>query len=170
MKIRLDSARVEPFQWQETLELSPAELGLEGELELSPVAVSGSLAPAPPAFLLRAQARYRQTVSCDRCLTPVGEDVALPIELVVEELEAARGEEEDEQPGQLVVEDVIDTRPIVVEQVQLNLPTRPLCRPDCAGLCPRCGRNRNDGPCGCSEPEGDPRWGALAALKNDDRA
>ena len=61
--------------------------------------------------------------------------------------------------------DSIETAPLVAEQVQLNLPTRPLCREDCAGLCPRCGRNWNDGPCDCPPLAPDPRWAALVGWK-----
>ena len=45
-------------------------------------------------------------------------------------------------------------------------PMHPLCREDCAGLCPACGRNRNLGPCGCQEHGADPRWAALAELRD----
>jgi uncharacterized protein len=62
--------------------------------------------------------------------------------------------------------DTLDTEPCVAEQVVLELPTHPLCRDECAGLCPRCGRNLNDGACGCAPPDPDPRWGALAALRD----
>ena len=62
--------------------------------------------------------------------------------------------------------ELLATEPLVAEQVQLNLPTHPLCREDCRGLCPRCGANLNDGPCGCAEPPGDPRWAALAGLRD----
>ena len=41
----------------------------------------------------------------------------------------------------------------------------PLCRPDCAGLCPSCGINRNDDRCDCAPPPPDPRWAALDDLK-----
>ena len=50
----------------------------------------------------------------------------------------------------------------------LLLPTHPLCREDCAGLCPRCGADRNRVACGCAAGETDPRWAALAAFKAKD--
>ena len=52
-----------------------------------------------------------------------------------------------------------------LRQYQLTAePMAPLCRPDCRGLCPRCGQNLNLGPCACP-PEADPRWMALESLK-----
>ena len=54
---------------------------------------------------------------------------------------------------------------VLREQFYLALPMKPLCREDCAGLCPRCGTNRNTGSCSCvTEPE-DPRLAPLRGLK-----
>ncbi len=61
--------------------------------------------------------------------------------------------------------DEVDLSPLIREQLLLSLPTRPLCREDCRGLCPRCGANLNAGQCGCSAAELDPRLGALRQLK-----
>ncbi|MGB6974060.1 MAG: DUF177 domain-containing protein [Terracidiphilus sp.] len=44
------------------------------------------------------------------------------------------------------------------------MPARTLCKADCKGLCPRCGKNRNVEPCDCAEGESDPRWQALEDL------
>jgi uncharacterized protein len=45
-------------------------------------------------------------------------------------------------------------------------PSKPLCQPDCAGLCPACGASLNEGPCSCQSPD-DERWRALTALKSE---
>ena len=52
------------------------------------------------------------------------------------------------------------------EQIVLGLPLKPLCREDCRGRCPSCGKNRNTGPCGCppAEEPGDPRLAPLRKL------
>lgn len=52
----------------------------------------------------------------------------------------------------------------VRQYVLLTVPMKPICREDCAGLCPRCGANLNNGPCGCPEEGLDPRWGKLRGL------
>ena len=57
-------------------------------------------------------------------------------------------------------------RPFTRDAVLLELPLAPLCRPDCAGLCPTCGADLNEGPCACPPAEGDPRWAALDALRS----
>lgn len=59
----------------------------------------------------------------------------------------------------------VNLSPLVREEMILALPTRPLCREDCAGLCPRCGQNRNTGSCGCREEFSDPRLEPLRGLK-----
>jgi uncharacterized protein len=51
------------------------------------------------------------------------------------------------------------------EQILLALPIKNICRDDCAGLCPRCGQNRNLGPCACPPSPADERWAPLARLK-----
>jgi len=53
------------------------------------------------------------------------------------------------------------------DAIALALPDKILCRPDCAGLCPVCGKNLNDEPHVHEEAESDPRWAALEALRND---
>lgn len=59
----------------------------------------------------------------------------------------------------------IDLSPLIREQVLLALPTRPLCKEDCRGLCPQCGANLNREACGCSVATPDPRFGVLRTLK-----
>jgi uncharacterized protein len=60
--------------------------------------------------------------------------------------------------------DEIDLTPLVHEQILLALPTRPLCRESCRGLCSRCGANLNAGPCACPASAADPRLAVLHAL------
>jgi uncharacterized protein len=53
----------------------------------------------------------------------------------------------------------------VKEQVLLAAPVKVVCRESCKGLCPKCGKNLNEGDCGCSTVVTDPRWDALKDLK-----
>jgi uncharacterized protein len=179
LKIRLESARHEPVRWQEVLSFAPDELGLGGEVELTPVDVRGSLSFDAPNFLIDASLTFTVQVPCDRCTAPVRQEIDGRLTALVHQASGRRepggGERElkEDELGVLeVAGDVLDTRPLVAEQVLLELPTRPLCREDCAGLCPTCGADRNLGPCGCRTEPVDPRWAALAALRDrqDDRA
>lgn len=65
-----------------------------------------------------------------------------------------------------LVGDQLDLRPVVREVVLLDGPSNPLCRTDCAGLCPTCGVNRNETSCSCAAPPADHRWAALDGLKD----
>ena len=169
MRIRLDDVRREPFSWAETVEVPAASLEREELAALSPVAWRGRIAWADPAFHLRARARYEQTLRCDRCLREYSEPAESELELMVpDEEEPGDGERElsAEDLGVVhAVGGVLDTRPLLVEQLQLNVPMRPLCREDCRGLCPACGVNRNLEACECRDETVDPRWAALAELR-----
>ena len=61
----------------------------------------------------------------------------------------------------------IDLSQAVREQILLSVPASPLCREDCKGLCPKCGKDLNDGDCGCDRKAIDPRWSALEGIQLD---
>ena len=82
---------------------------------------------------------------------------------------AGGGERElkEDELGVLTVEgEVLDTDPILIEQLQLNVPMKPLCQPDCRGICPHRGADLNAGDCACREETVEPRWAGPAALKS----
>jgi uncharacterized protein len=138
------------------LELSrvPADQPIEADLLLESV-VEGILVTGP----LQGSMRF----SCARCLKTFDQ----PFSLEVNELFAAQVEAgDDEYP--LDPEGAIDIEPMVRDAVLLSMPFSPLCRPDCAGLCARCGGDRNLGECTCSPETVDPRWAALSELRLDD--
>jgi uncharacterized protein len=73
--------------------------------------------------------------------------------------------EEDYDEALLIDEHhLLDLREVIRQGLWLAAPMEVLCRPDCAGLCPRCGGNRNLGECHCDEAAVDPRWVALQRL------
>jgi uncharacterized protein len=109
-------------------------------------------------------------VPCARCVEPVGIPLAGDFDLIFRPAAAdSAGQErsitaEETEIGyyqgdSLLLEDVLR------EQVLLSLPAKTLCKPDCKGLCPRCGQNRNSQACNCEEAPSDPRWEALAGLR-----
>ncbi len=95
---------------------------------------------------------------CRRCLSAM----SVPITLHIQELFALG-------PGksEFFIDDaaVMDLTPLLREEVIINIPLAPLCRPDCAGLCPQCGHNLNLGPCDCLPDDIDPRFAVLTQLK-----
>jgi uncharacterized protein len=59
---------------------------------------------------------------------------------------------------------ILDVDDAVQQYTVMAIPMKPLCRKDCAGLCPSCGANLNQGPCACPAPDIDPRWAELKKL------
>ncbi len=119
---------------------------------------------------LRGNFAGRFEVPCARCVEPVEIPLAGDFDLIFRPVgvdaggpERAISAQETEigyyQGDSLLLEDVLR------EQVLLSLPVRTLCKPDCKGLCPRCGRNRNQEPCSCEAGPADPRWEALSGLR-----
>lgn len=170
MLIRLDKLGAEPFRWQEQVGLTAASLGRAELLDLGTISVDGEVTVERPGFRVEAVVSYRQTVACDRCLVPIEKDLESRLRLLV--LVAASPSEESEV--ELSAEDlevlnltdqVLDTLPVITEQVELNVPMRTLCKPDCQGLCPTCGSNRNLEACTCEQATVDPRWEALKGWK-----
>lgn len=171
MVIRLDNVHDdEPFRWQEQLEIKAQELDRPEVVALGPVSWEGSIARHPPDFYLHADYTYEQTLACVRCLRHVVEPVRGSLDLLVsvgqEPKTAGEHQLHAGDFGSLMVaSERLDVMPLLIEQLQLEVPMRPLCQPNCQGLCPDCGADRNAGPCGCRPEAVDPRWAALAALR-----
>ena len=100
---------------------------------------------------------------CDRCASDFDQDVEFPIDVVLVR-ELANEENEDEWVFPLEGDNA-DLDDIIRTVFVLNMDSKLLCKPDCKGLCCRCGTNLNDGPCSC-EKELDPRFAALRQLLN----
>lgn len=139
--------------------LARAEPGLA---VVAPVRVAGRLATAGEGkYYWRARLGTTVRVDCRRCLTPVDVPVSASAGLVF----AFEGEATEDDGCYIIPARarVLDLTEAAREELILAFPLFVECRPDCRGLCARCGANLNDGPCGCA-PAGDPRWDALRAL------
>lgn len=103
---------------------------------------------------------------CRRCLVEVESGVDSQVQVLF----GALGGEDDDDPDVYPVGsasgDVIDLRPAVREQWLLEVPPFSVCRPECKGLCPKCGADLNAGTCGCA-PGTDDRWEALRKLRDE---
>ena len=98
---------------------------------------------------------------CDRCASEFHRKVEFPIDVVlVTKLESEENEDEWVFP---LEGDSADLDDIVRTVFVLNLDSKLLCKEDCKGICPKCGKNLNDGPCNCRK-ELDPRFAALKQL------
>ena len=101
---------------------------------------------------------------CRRCTTPVGGELTVVVAERFCELGGPHGDPEDDEAYD-ICDDLLDLRPMARDAVVLELPLAPLCRPDCAGLCPSCGVDRNEEICQCVAPR-DPRWASLDVLRS----
>jgi uncharacterized protein len=113
----------------------------------------------------------RVALQCARCLVDFVSEVEIALDFVLE-----RGEE-DETAEQMeaaecsastirFVGDEIDLDEIIIQEILLAVPIKPLCREDCPGLCPHCGALKGSPECACpTERPLDPRWAKLEKLK-----
>ena len=127
--------------------------GAEAEADVTLESVMGGVE-------VTGRVRVPWTGECRRCLSPASGVLEVP----VRELYTPDGDGEDTYP---LVHDDLDLEALVHDAALLELPMAPLCREDCAGLCPWCGANRNEAPCGCAAPR-DERWAALDVLRVPD--
>lgn len=170
-RVRLDQIRDTPFAWDVTEAVDAAEIGHPDLQALSPVRWRGEIRFVDPGYLLTATYEYQQTLTCQRCLEPLTERVRQELQLLlapgVSAPEAGEHALAAEELGVVEVdeEEEMDLRPLLLEQIQLNVPMKPLCRAVCKGLCPHCGKDLNQGDCDCQKTEIDPRWEALKAFQ-----
>jgi uncharacterized protein len=128
----------------------------------SSVVVEGDLESLAGGIVVHATATAPWRAMCRRCLGPAeGELVASLTEVF-----SGRGYEGDDgEEVHPIKADAIDLGPSVHDALALELPLAPLCRADCAGLCPTCGTDLNQGRCDCRTESIDPRWAALDVLR-----
>jgi len=110
----------------------------------SEVRISGVLRNVVGVITFRAAVKGICTAPCDRCL----EDALLPLEA---ELKTVLTLESSEDDSVTVEGGKIDLEKTAYDALVLALPTKILCREDCLGLCPSCGKNLNEGPCSCGD-------------------
>jgi uncharacterized protein len=110
------------------------------------------------------------TTECDRCLAPARFPLDAGFDLFYRPMaEIARDEEIEIDEGEAEIGFYegggIELEDILREQVVLALPMQRVCSEICKGICPVCGRNRNDAECDCKTQATDDRWGALRKLE-----
>jgi|SRR5215204_5186022 len=147
------------------------------ELQLSPLEYGGQrYVPVPevvPAELAIARAstgtvfglRFRTQLHgpCYRCL----EDAVLDVGVNAREYQATNPGDEEELRTPYLEDSKLDVQAWARDAIALDLPEQILCRPDCAGLCPVCGKDLNLEPHTHDEDTTDPRWEALAKLRDE---
>lgn len=169
----------------QTKEIGPEGLEIDRRLEFTPPPQQDDQVPLAigeihlAGFLQRTHGGISfegdigtvASMSCSRCL----EAYALPLELHFDLLYTADPEPATRGESRVDEESITHARydgariqldELLQEQIYLGLPLKPLCRPDCGGLCSRCGTNLNAGTCDCREERAeDPRLLTLKTLR-----
>ena len=162
MQIRLQELATMPghrARFDYTIDLSQEEVGFEFPFQ-QPVRLEGEVSDDAGAITLSATVYAHVTTRCARCGRPVEYDKETDVEfLLVKELE---GEEEDLRDDVYLVEsDAVELDDILIPELIMDMEMSVLCDEDCKGLCPKCGKNLNQGDCGCVVKEVDPRLAVL---------
>lgn len=178
MEFKVIELEREPIEFEVEVAPGAVDFGEEAE-QAGPLAAAGRAevihehrGPRDIVADIRLRGSYAGEfqVPCARCVEPVKIPLAGEYDLIFRPAEADSEAPERSitapeteigyyQKDSLLLEDVLR------EQVLLSLPVRTLCKPDCKGLCPRCGKNRNLEGCSCEEGPADPRWEALSGLR-----
>ena len=158
---------------------SPAELAEGDNAEerddyrvVGPVDLEFDLHKDKDRFRVVGRLRAELELPCSRCLEPFRLPVDMPLDLrywpvgVLDEDEPAEDRDVSEEAVDTSYyrDDVLDLNELLREQFYLALPMQPLCCPDCQGLCPSCGIDRNVDTCQCKTEWVDPRLSVLKAL------
>jgi uncharacterized protein len=152
----------EEYRDEIELELEPFELGGERYLPVPdrvPAELAITKATTGTVFDLRFTTRLHGP--CYRCL----EDAVLEVPIVAREYQATNPEGSDELRTPYLVDDNLDLVAWSRDAVALALPDKILCRAECAGLCPACGKDLNKEPHTHEEVATDTRWAALERLR-----
>jgi len=110
---------------------------------------------------------------CTRCLRPVSVPISMEIEETftptVDIITGGKLSQLPEVDTTTLInkQHILDLTEVVRQSLYLAQPSQILCKEDCLGLCPQCGKNRNEGQCNCAEEPIDSRWVDLLALKNE---
>jgi DUF177 domain-containing protein len=166
--ISLEQVLDEPVPFSFDLDVAASDLDREPLLEVSPVHFEGEVARIEGGYSLQGRLAYGGRLECSRCLVDYPFQQEERFTLVLYKRPAPDGEERELDQADLDAyfydQPELSVLPIVEERIQLAVPMKPLCSPDCRGLCPRCGADLNRGACGCATETADPRWEALKAL------
>jgi uncharacterized protein len=174
VKLRLDDITAEAKEFRfaepETDTNRALAQGATREYEIvGPISVEVSVYRAGTDIFFEGTLRAHARTACARCAEEFDIEAEHPFRFVLAPKSVGFGEETglriEDMEFSLYEGEEIDLSPLIREQLLLSLPTRPLCREDCRGLCPHCGINLSRGTCGCKEERLAPQFAALRSLK-----
>jgi uncharacterized protein len=162
--IDIDRVPKEGLRLSRDFEFLSLDLVEENAVFLEPAHADLTLRLVGDEVLVQGEVTARLSFVCARCLTPFEFPVASRFDLVYlpEEIDGLSEELTDEKIDQMYYSGrQLDLRTVVLEQLNLTFPAKPLCRPACEGICAVCGEIVRDAKCSCLVKESDPRWNKL---------
>jgi len=171
MIVDLLSLTDEPLPFEFKIASGDIDLETEGVRIIGDIDVVGELSKSAAKTDVKGSINAPVEVDCTRCLTPISRelDIVFDVDFVDKELFPDNKEthlESADLDTDVIEGNELDLSQVVREQILLNIPEQVLCRDDCRGLCPTCGKDLNEGDCNCGEKEIDPRWAALKDFKS----
>ena len=131
----------------------------------SPMKVNGNITNTAGYMRMTLTMSVDYEARCARCLSPVTGEFTLDLEKTVAPRNLLGDLDEDKLDEFAIIEDgFLDIDEQLREQIEMEFPMRFLCREDCKGLCPKCGKNLNEGECDCDHTDFDPRLEPLRKL------
>jgi len=172
MIIDIDRLPKEGLKISKELEFFPESLVEENAVFLQPVHAELTVSRTGEEIFIKGKITTCISFVCGRCLIPFEFPVDSSFDLVYvpEELEEMQDHLGDEDISRLFYYGYkIDIKEVVLEQLNLMFPPKPLCSEDCQGICPVCGKVIQSGECACETKSSDPRLDKLKNLMRDKR-
>jgi uncharacterized protein len=172
MLIEIDRIPRDGFKIERKFDFQSLELVEENAVFLEPVHADIGVKRMGDEIWIKGRIKTRLSFVCCRCLTPFDFPVDSKFDLVFlpEELHGLKDELDDEDLDQLFyMNHQIDIREVILEQLNLTFPFRPLCTENCEGICAVCGKVRRDAQCSCTVKNPDERLEKLDHLVKDKR-
>ena len=147
------------------------ESSIEADALLTPIRARLRIEKHEPEVFVKGDLTAEVTLQCGRCLKEFQKYLSIPVEVVYHPGEELKEEDTHEiKSEELDMDfysgDELDLEVLLKEQIELNLPMKPLCSESCKGLCPGCGTDLNTVRCSCNLEKTDPRFVALKKLLN----
>lgn len=163
--LKAPSGSIRVFQINDLLEDEGKNYPVQGEMTLTRTNRS---------ILIQGTLTVNAEMTCSRCLKLFKNKLTLFIEEeyfpIIDVITGIRLPEPEEEDSFTIDEHhVLDLTEAIRQYIVIALPMKPVCKEECAGLCPVCGKNLNLGECDCKQQQVDPRWGDLLKLKTGNK-
>lgn len=166
MRIDIEKLPSEGLRVSRDFDFQASDLVEEEAVFLQPAHADVMVRKVGEEVAVKGRISARLSIPCSRCLTSFEHSVDSAFDLIFlpEELGDTKEELNEEDLDRGTYDDrTLDLEAVVLEQLNLTFPAKPLCSKDCEGICPVCGRIRRESGCGCSVREDDAR---LSKIKN----